>query len=193
MQDTGCQQLRSLLLLTCNLDARPVQQLDAALGRARHKQRVAAPHGQAADVDGVEAVAVLLMTDGVQDALLVDVLGQGQLRGREGQRAPQQYRRNISRRTAGCFKMLPAQAAGLCGASGRRSAVPCAGKGAAGCANCSSIWPCASSMCTALPAGRCYLLLHTPPRSHCSAHSRPRSSSERYRRPAVGSAAGWLP
>lgn len=44
-----------------------------------HEQRLAALHRQLADVHGVEAIHVLLDGDGAQDALLVDVLRQGQL------------------------------------------------------------------------------------------------------------------
>mmetsp|Transcript_15525 Transcript_15525/g.33698 ORF Transcript_15525/g.33698 Transcript_15525/m.33698 type:complete len:222 (-) Transcript_15525:405-1070(-) len=65
--------------LAGNGDLVALQQLNAALGCAGHEQGVAPPHGQAADVLGVEAVHILLDADGVQDGLLVDVLGQRQL------------------------------------------------------------------------------------------------------------------
>jgi hypothetical protein len=72
--------LRPAARPTRDLHARAVQQLDAASRGARHEERLAAAHGKAADVERVEAVAVLVVADGVQDALLVDVLGQRQLR-----------------------------------------------------------------------------------------------------------------
>lgn len=49
------------------------------LGRAGGEEGGAAAHGQRADVGRVKAVHVLLQADGVQDALLVDVLWQRQL------------------------------------------------------------------------------------------------------------------
>ena len=49
------------------------------LRSAWHKQRLPAPHPQATDVCWVETIHILLDADGIQDAALVDVLGQRQL------------------------------------------------------------------------------------------------------------------
>ena len=49
------------------------------LWRAWHKVWLPPAHGQQPDVEWVEPVHVLLQADGLQDALLVHVLGQGQL------------------------------------------------------------------------------------------------------------------
>ena len=51
----------------------------AYLRCAGHKERIPSPHGQAADVLGMESIDILLDADGVEDAALVDVLGEGQL------------------------------------------------------------------------------------------------------------------
>ena len=56
-----------------------VQQFDAALRRAGHKQRLATLHRQFADVHGMEAIHVLLNGNRAENALLVDVLWQRQL------------------------------------------------------------------------------------------------------------------
>mmetsp|Transcript_25851 Transcript_25851/g.63615 ORF Transcript_25851/g.63615 Transcript_25851/m.63615 type:complete len:353 (-) Transcript_25851:38-1096(-) len=66
-------------VLALELHAAALQQHDAALGRARHEQRLVALHAQRADVQRVEPVHVLAQADGAQDLLLVHVLGQRQL------------------------------------------------------------------------------------------------------------------
>ena len=61
-------------------DAVALEQLDAARGRARHRERRrAALHDQARDVRLAEAVGVLADVDGAEHAALVDVRGQRQL------------------------------------------------------------------------------------------------------------------
>jgi hypothetical protein len=45
------------------------------LGCAADEKGVPSPHGQTADVEGVEAVHILFQADGIQDLTLVDVLG----------------------------------------------------------------------------------------------------------------------
>ena len=53
--------------------------LGTHLRRAADEQGVAATHSQGSQVEGVEAVHILLQADGIQDGLLVDVLGKGEL------------------------------------------------------------------------------------------------------------------
>ena len=66
-------------VLSSNLHVVAVEQLDAALRRAGNSERIATLHGELADVQGVEAIHVLLDGNGVQDAFLVDVLGERKL------------------------------------------------------------------------------------------------------------------
>ena len=66
-------------VLSSNLHVVAVEQLDAALWCAGYEERITTLHGKFADVQGVEAVHVLLDGNGVQDALFVDVLGERKL------------------------------------------------------------------------------------------------------------------
>eukprot|EP00959_Pyramimonas_sp_CCMP1952_P026619 558418-Pyramimonas_sp.AAC.1 len=49
---------------------------ETRLGQPRHEERLAALHAEGADVEGVEAVDVLLDADGAEDGGLVNVLGE---------------------------------------------------------------------------------------------------------------------
>lgn len=57
----------------------PVEELDTAEGRARHKEGVPALHAQTTDVQGMEAIDVLLEGNLREHSGLVDVGGKGQL------------------------------------------------------------------------------------------------------------------
>ena len=64
-------------LLTAGLDIVALQQGDDAEGRSRDEARQT--DGHASHVDGMETIHILTIVDSLNNLLLVDVLGQGQL------------------------------------------------------------------------------------------------------------------